>query len=146
MQSTAIQVKGLQKSYKQLQVLKGVDFEVKQGSIFALLGSNGAGKTTIVKILTTLLKHDSGVATVNGFDVASKPDHVRQSISLTGQFAAVDEILTARENLVMMAKLRHLKNPRQVAEELLRASVSRTQPTARYRHIQEACAAGSTLP
>ncbi|QSO50747.1 ATP-binding cassette domain-containing protein [Alicyclobacillus curvatus] len=120
MQSTAIQVKGLQKSYKQLQVLKGVDFEVKQGSIFALLGSNGAGKTTIVKILTTLLKHDSGVATVNGFDVASKPDHVRQSISLTGQFAAVDEILTARENLVMMAKLRHLKNPRQVAEELLR--------------------------
>lgn len=119
MQSQAIQVKGLQKSYKQLHVLKGVDFEVEKGSIFALLGSNGAGKTTIVKILTTLLKQDSGVAAVNGFDIASKPDHVRQSISLTGQFAAVDEILTGRENLIMIAKLRHLKNARQVADDLL---------------------------
>ena len=98
---------------------KGVDFEVKQGSIFALLGSNGAGKTTIVKILTTLLKQDSGTAAVNGFDVALKPEHVRQSISLTGQFAAVDEMLTGRENLIMMGKLRHLKNPRQVADDLL---------------------------
>ena len=120
MQNNSIQVKGLQKSYKQLQVLKGVDFEVEKGSIFALLGSNGAGKTTIVKILTTLLKQDSGTATVNGFDVASKPDNVRQSISLTGQFAAVDEILTGRENLIMIAKLRHLKNPRQVADDLLK--------------------------
>ena len=75
MQESAIQVKGLQKSYKQLHVLKGIDFKVKQGSIFALLGSNGAGKTTIVKILTTLLKQDSGTAAVNGFDVASKPDN-----------------------------------------------------------------------
>ena len=88
MQNKSIQVKGLQKSYKQLHVLKGVDFEVEKGSIFALLGSNGAGKTTIVKILTTLLKQDSGHATVNGFDVALKPDSVRQSISVTGQFAA----------------------------------------------------------
>jgi len=119
MQNKAIQVKGLQKSYKKLHVLKGVDFEVEKGSIFALLGSNGAGKTTIVKILTTLLKHDGGTAAVNGFDVASRPDHVRQSISLTGQFAAVDEILTGRENLIMIAKLRHLKNPRQVADDLL---------------------------
>jgi ABC-2 type transport system ATP-binding protein len=119
MQVSAIQVKGLQKSYKHLHVLQGVDFEVEQGSIFALLGSNGAGKTTIVKILTTLLKHDRGTAVVNGFDVALKPEHVRQSISLTGQFAAVDEILTGRENLIMMGKLRHLKNPRQVADDLL---------------------------
>jgi ABC-2 type transport system ATP-binding protein len=119
MQNQAIQVKGLQKSYKKLQVLKGVDFEVEKGSIFALLGSNGAGKTTIVKILTTLLKQDSGTAAVNGFDVAAKPDDVRQSISLTGQFAAVDEILTGRENLIMIARLRHLKNPPQVAEDLL---------------------------
>ncbi|WP_169086163.1 ABC transporter ATP-binding protein [Paenibacillus sp. PL91] len=116
----AIEVKGLQKSYKQLQVLKGVDFEVEKGSIFALLGSNGAGKTTVVKILTTLLKQDSGTATVNGFDVASKPENVRQAISLTGQFAAVDEILTGRENLIMIAKLRYLKNPRQVADDLLK--------------------------
>ena len=119
MQNQAIQVKGLQKSYKKLHVLKGVDFEVEKGSIFALLGSNGAGKTTIVKILTTLLKQDGGAAAVNGFDVASKPDDVRQSISLTGQFAAVDEILTGRENLIMIARLRHLKNPHQVADNLL---------------------------
>ena len=114
MQNNSIQVNGLQKSYEQLNVLKGVDLAVEKGSIFALLGSNGAGKTTIVKILTTLLKYDGGTAAVNGFDVASKPDEVRQSISLTGQFAAVDEILTGRENLVMIARLRHLKNPRQV--------------------------------
>jgi ABC-2 type transport system ATP-binding protein len=119
MLNSSIQVQGLQKSYKQLHVLKGVDFEVEKGSIFALLGSNGAGKTTIVKILTTLLKQDGGTASVNGFDVAEKPDGVRQSISLTGQFAAVDEILTGRENLVMIARLRHLTNPRQVADDLL---------------------------
>ena len=120
MKDVAIQVKGLQKSYKKLHVLKGVDFEVEKGSIFALLGSNGAGKTTIVKILTTLLKSDGGTAAVNSFDVLSKPDSVRQTISLTGQFAAVDEILTGRENLIMIAKLRHLKNPRQVADDLLK--------------------------
>lgn len=116
----AIEAIGLRKSFKGTEVLKGVDFEVKRGSIFALLGSNGAGKTTTVRILATLLKHDSGTAAVNGFDVATKPDHVRQSISLTGQFAAVDEILTGRENLVMIAKLRHLDHPRQVADDLLR--------------------------
>lgn len=116
----AIEVKGLQKSFKQLHVLKGVDFEVEKGSIFALLGSNGAGKTTIVRILTTLLKLDGGNASVNGFDITSKPDHVRQSISLTGQFAAVDEILTGRENLIMIARLRHLANPRQAADDLLK--------------------------
>jgi ABC-2 type transport system ATP-binding protein len=116
----AIEVKGLRKSFKDTDVLKGVDFEVKRGEIFALLGSNGAGKTTVVKILTTLLKQDSGTATVNGFDVASKPENVRQAISLTGQFAAVDEILTGRENLIMIAKLRYLKNPRQVADDLLK--------------------------
>ena len=120
MQNLSIQSKGLQKSYQQLHVLKGVDFEVEKGSIFALLGSNGAGKTTIIKILTTLLKQDSGSATVNGFDVASKPEDVRRSISLTGQFAAVDEMLTGRENLVMIARLRHLHDPRQVAEDMLK--------------------------
>jgi len=119
MTETAIRVKGLKKSFKTTEVLKGVDFEVEKGSIFALLGSNGAGKTTIVRILTTLLKADSGTAVVGGFDVAADPDNVRQSISLTGQFAAVDEILTGRENLIMIAELRHLKNPRQVADELL---------------------------
>ncbi|MFF2089454.1 ABC transporter ATP-binding protein [Paenibacillus sp. NPDC058174] len=115
----SIHVKGLQKSYKELQVLKDVNFEVEKGSIFALLGSNGAGKTTVVKILTTLLKPDGGTAAVNGFDVSSQPDHVRQRISLTGQFAAVDEVLTGRENLIMIAKLRYLHNPRQVADKML---------------------------
>jgi ABC-2 type transport system ATP-binding protein len=119
MQNKSIQVQGLEKSYQKLQVLKGVDFEVEKGCIFALLGSNGAGKTTIIKILSTLLKQDGGTAAVNGFDVAAKPDHVRQSISLTGQFAAVDEILTGRENLIMIARLRHLNHPRQVSDDLL---------------------------
>ena len=116
----AIEAKGLQKSFKQLHVLKGVDFEVERGSIFALLGSNGAGKTTIVRILATLLGPDGGTAFVNGFDVTRKPGNVRESISLTGQFAAVDEILTGRENLVMIARLRHLANPRQAADDLLK--------------------------
>ncbi|MGM0852656.1 MAG: ABC transporter ATP-binding protein [Bacillota bacterium] len=120
MQSKSIHVRGLRKSYKNLDVLKGVDFEVEKGSVFALLGSNGAGKTTIVKILTTLLKPDGGTACVNGFDVVSKDDDVRQSISLTGQFAAVDEMLTGRENLIMIARLRHLDHPRQVTDDLLK--------------------------
>jgi ABC-2 type transport system ATP-binding protein len=117
--SAAIQVDGLHKSYGKLQVLGGVDFDVARGSIFALLGSNGAGKTTIVRILATLLKPDEGTASVNGFDVLSEPSRVRESISLTGQFAAVDEILTGRENLVMIAKLWQVKNPRRVADDLL---------------------------
>jgi ABC-2 type transport system ATP-binding protein len=118
-QNTAIQVNDIQKSYKKLNVLKGVHFTVERGSIFALLGSNGAGKTTLINILTTLLKQDGGTAIVNGFDVASQPAYVRQSLSLTGQFAAVDEMLTGRENLIMIARLRHLKQPRQVADALL---------------------------
>ncbi|MBO9607266.1 MAG: ATP-binding cassette domain-containing protein [Paenibacillaceae bacterium] len=116
----AVEVKGLRKSFKDTEVLKGVDFEVKRGEIFALLGANGAGKTTVVRILATLLEQDEGTATVNGFDIASKPGNVREAISLTGQFAAVDEILTGRENLLMIARLRHLANPRQVADELLK--------------------------
>jgi ABC-2 type transport system ATP-binding protein len=116
----AIHVQGLEKSYKELQVLRGVDFDVARGSIFALLGSNGAGKTTVVRILCTLLRADAGQASVNGFDVATQPAKVRESFSLTGQFAAVDEILSGRENLVLVARLRHLKNPGTIADELLR--------------------------
>ncbi|MEV0168080.1 ABC-2 type transport system ATP-binding protein [Nonomuraea fuscirosea] len=118
-QAAAIQVHGLEKSYKDLHVLRGVNFEVARGSIFALLGSNGAGKTTAVKILCTLLKPDAGTARVNGFDVVTQAADVRESISLTGQFAAVDEILSGRENLVLVARLRHLRNPGQVADDLL---------------------------
>ncbi|MQY24266.1 ABC transporter ATP-binding protein [Nocardia macrotermitis] len=118
-QAPAIRVRGLQKSYKQLHVLRGVDFDVARGGIFALLGSNGAGKTTIIRILATLLQADAGAAEVHGFDVATHPDQVRESISLTGQFAAVDEILSGRENLVLIARLRHVRNPGRVADELL---------------------------
>ncbi|TNC24121.1 ABC transporter ATP-binding protein [Amycolatopsis alkalitolerans] len=115
----AISVRGLEKSYGKLHVLRGVDFDVARGSIFALLGSNGAGKTTVVNILSTLLKADAGTAGVNGFDVASQGAEVRESISLTGQFAAVDEILSGRENLVLVARLRHLKRPGAIADDLL---------------------------
>jgi ABC-2 type transport system ATP-binding protein len=117
--NVAIQVHGLRKSYNKLRVLEGVDFDVAPGSIFALLGSNGAGKTTIVRILTTLLEPDGGTTRVNGFDVGSQPAQVRESISLTGQFAAVDEILTGRENLIMIAELRHVKGGGKVADDLL---------------------------
>ena len=115
----AIHVQGLEKSYRKLRALRGVDFEVARGSIFALLGPNGAGKTTVVNILSTLLKPDAGTATVNGFDVAAQGARVRESISLTGQFAAVDEILTGQENLVLAARLRHLKSAGQIAADLL---------------------------
>jgi ABC-2 type transport system ATP-binding protein len=115
----AIAVQGLEKSYKELHVLRGVDFEVARGAIFALLGSNGAGKTTVVKILSTLLAADAGTATVDGFDVAAQPARVRESISLTGQFAAVDEVLTGRENLVLVARLRHRAGPGKIADDLL---------------------------
>src|SRR3954447_4527719 len=115
-----IRVRGLEKSYQELEVLRGVHFDVERGSIFALLGSNGAGKTTIVRILATLLKADAGTAGVNGFDVATQAADVRASISLTGQFAAVDQILSGRENLVLVAKLRHLKDPGAIADDLLR--------------------------
>jgi ABC-2 type transport system ATP-binding protein len=119
MTAQAIAVQGLEKSYKDLHVLRGVDLEVARGSIFALLGSNGAGKTTLVKILSTLLGADAGTASVDGFDVATQPAEVRESISLTGQFAAVDEILTGRENLVLVARLRHLKDAGRISDDLL---------------------------
>jgi ABC-2 type transport system ATP-binding protein len=118
-QGSAIRVQGLKKSYKDLEVLRGVDLDVARGSIFALLGSNGAGKTTLVKVLSTLLEADAGTASVDGLDVASQPGDVRESISLTGQFAAVDEILSGRENLVLVAQLRHLEDPGEIADDLL---------------------------
>jgi ABC-2 type transport system ATP-binding protein len=115
----AVRVRGVEKSFKDLHVLRGVDFDVERGTIFALLGSNGAGKTTLVRILSTLLRADAGVATVDDLDVATHGDEVREAISLTGQFAAVDEVLSGRENLVLVAKLRHVKDPGAVADRLL---------------------------
>ena len=115
----AIHVAGLEKSFTDVRVLQGVDFDVARGSIFALLGSNGAGKTTVVRILSTLLRADAGTATVGGADVARQGALVRQAISLTGQFAAIDDVLTGRENLILVAKLRHLKDPGAIADALL---------------------------
>lgn len=119
MTENMICVKGLTKSFRDTEVLKGVNFAVKRGEIFALLGSNGAGKTTTVNILSTLLKCDGGSASICGFDVTHQAEKVRESISLTGQFAAVDEILTGRENIVLIAKLRGIKHAGAVADELL---------------------------
>lgn len=118
--NTAISVKGLKKSFKNCEVLKGVDFEVKKGSVFALLGSNGAGKTTIIKILTTLLQADKGEIEVCSVNLHTNPQLVREKISLTGQNVAVDDILTGRENLDLVAKLRHLPDRKEVVEESLR--------------------------
>ncbi len=116
----AVSTENLKKDFKDTSVLKGVDLKVQRGEIFALLGSNGAGKTTTINILSTLLKPDSGSATVCGFDTVGEPERVREKISLTGQFAAVDGILTGRENLVLVARLRAVPNPTQVADSLLR--------------------------
>ena len=119
MQNHIIELKGLKKAFGTLEVLKGVDFTVERGKVFALLGSNGAGKTTVIKILSTLLSADGGSASVCGFDVKKQPLQVKAAISLTGQFAAVDDILTGRENLILIAKLRHCKNPCETADNLL---------------------------
>ncbi|WP_394326932.1 ABC transporter ATP-binding protein [Actinoplanes awajinensis] len=126
----AIEVRGLQKSFKELTVLRGVDLDVAHGSIVALLGSNGAGKTTMIRILSTLLRPDAGTVVVNGFDVVARPGDVRESISLTGQFAAVDEVLTGRENLILVARLRHLTGAGPIADRLL-ARFSLTEAGAR---------------
>lgn len=116
---TMIDVSGLKKSYKANHVLKDVSFTVRKGSVFALLGSNGAGKTTVVKILSTLMKPDSGKATINGFDVVRQGYYVRECISLTGQFTAVDEVLTGRENLNLIGQLKRLNNVKNKVNEWL---------------------------
>jgi ABC-2 type transport system ATP-binding protein len=119
-QSTnAIEVRNLVMGYKGVPVLRDVSFTVGRGTVFALLGANGSGKTTTINILTTLLRADGGTASVAGFDVAGQPAKVREQISVTGQFAAVDHVLTARENLVLMGELRHVADPRQAAADLL---------------------------
>ena len=117
--TNAIEVKNLVKGYKGVPVLHDVSFTVGRGTVFALLGANGSGKTTTINILTTLIKADGGTASVAGFDVTGQPSEVREQISLTGQFAAVDHVLTARENLVLMGELRHVADPGQTAADLL---------------------------
>jgi len=117
----AVEARGLCKSYGKQLVLDGVDLDVAQGSVFALLGPNGAGKTTIVHILATLLNPDAGSASIAGHDLRDEPEAVRAAIGVTGQFSAVDELLSGEENLLLMGRLRHLgeRQARRRASELL---------------------------
>jgi ABC-2 type transport system ATP-binding protein len=115
----AIEVRNLVKGYKGVPVLRDVSITVRRSTVFALLGANGSGKTTTINVLTTLIKADGGTASVAGFDVAEQPSKVREQISVTGQFASVDQVLTARENLVLMGELRHVADPGRTAADLL---------------------------
>jgi ABC-2 type transport system ATP-binding protein len=118
-----VKAEGIRKTFGSTRVLDGVDLAVETGTVLALLGPNGAGKSTLVRILATLVKPDAGTAVVNGHDLRTDPVGVRRSISLTGQYAAVDNLLTGRENLLMMARLQHLTRAvaRRRADELLEA-------------------------
>lgn len=117
----AIVVRNLSKAYKKVRVLEGISFSVPRGTMLALLGPNGVGKTTTIRILSTLLRFDGGEVTVNGYDVVKDADDVRATIGLTGQYAAIDEYLTGTENLVMMGRLYHLSKEQSIrrAKELL---------------------------
>jgi ABC-2 type transport system ATP-binding protein len=121
MNSSAISVSGLRKAYRNKTVLDGIDLDVRSGTVFALLGPNGAGKTTTVNVLTTLLTPDAGRVVVAGHDVVTETKAVRAAVGVTGQFASVDELLTGRENLLLMADLLHLPGAegRQIADRLL---------------------------
>ncbi|WP_406289331.1 ATP-binding cassette domain-containing protein [Embleya sp. NBC_00896] len=119
MKSSAIEVSGLRKSYGDKVVLDGIDFDVAAGSVFSMLGPNGAGKTTTVNVLATLLKADAGTVRVAGHDVATATKAVRAAIGVTGQFAAVDELLSGRENLQLMADLKRVRSGDRVVTQLL---------------------------
>ena len=143
----AIDATGLVKRFGDNVALGGIDLEVPRGAIYGLLGPNGAGKTTAVRIFTTLLRPDAGSALIDGIDVVADPNQVRTRIGLTGQYAAVDERLTGRENMQHVARLFHLpkREVRRPHQRTARsASISPTPPTASSRATRAACAAGST--
>ncbi len=118
-EAPALRLRGIVKSFGKVEVLRGVNLDVERGCVCALLGSNGAGKTTLVNILATLLRADSGEARVLGNDVVTEAARVRECMSLTGQFAAIDDMLSGRENLMLVARLRHCAEPRDTADRLL---------------------------
>ena len=143
----AIYAEGLVKTFGDVRALDGVDLDVPEGTVLGLLGPNGAGKTTAVRVLTTLLQPDSGKAVVAGLDVLKHPNEVRRSIGLSGQFAAVDEYLTGRENLQMVGQLYQMSRARREGPgrpSCSTASTSPTRPTAPPRRTPAACAAAST--
>lgn len=115
-----VTIRNVRKSFRDVVALDGIDLAIRRGEVFCLLGSNGAGKTTLVSILATLMKADAGEIRVNGYDLSREAKRVREMISLTGQYAAVDGFLTGRENLELIANLRHLEGPKAVAEAMLR--------------------------
>ena len=127
----AISIEAVEKSFGKNRVLDGLTIAVEPGQIYALLGANGAGKTTTIRILSTLLKPDKGRAFVGGHDVVKQPLRVREAISLTGQYAALDDVLTGRENLVMTAKLRHMDNVKGRAQEMLERTSAGVDEVAR---------------
>lgn len=118
-ENTIISIQNLKKSFKNISVLQNINLNIKRGTVFALLGSNGAGKTTIVNILSTLMSYDEGNITICGYDLRKQEKEICKCISLTGQYAAVDELLSGRENLRMMATLCHLKSRDHKVEELI---------------------------
>ena len=144
---SAITATGLRKSFGDQVVLDGIDLDVAAGTVFALLGPNGAGKTTTVQILSTLIGADAGEVRVAGHDVASEPDAVRAAIGVTGQFSAVDNLLTGEENLILMADLHHLGRARGPAPGRRAARAVRPRrrgPASRSRPTPAACGGGST--
>ena len=142
----ALGIESLRKAFGDTVVLDSIDLEIAEGTVFALLGPNGAGKTTMVRILSTLVPADSGTVRVAGHDVDDDPDGVRASIGVTGQFSAVDDLLTGEENLRLMADLNHLgraAGKARVAELLERFGLADARP-ARSRPTRAGCAAAST--
>jgi ABC-2 type transport system ATP-binding protein len=146
--SPAIAVTGLQKSFGDKVVLDGIDLTVQEGTIFALLGPNGVGKTTTVHILSTLIPADGGDAQVAGYDLVREADSVRAAIGVTGQFSAVDNLLTGEENLLLMADLHHLGRPRDDGGPPCCSASSNwpKPPGSRPPPTRAACCAGSTSP
>jgi ABC-2 type transport system ATP-binding protein len=146
MTTTAIETSGLRKSFGDHTALDGIDLQIPTGTVYALLGPNGAGKTTLVHILSTLLRSDAGSARIAGRDLLADPNGVRAAIGLTGQTTAVDDLLTAEENLLLMARLRHLARSRERAAELLRrfdlVDAAR-RPVSTFSGV---CGASSTSP
>ena len=136
--TSAIEVEGLVKRFGKVTALDGIDMVAGEGTVFSLLGPNGAGKTTAIRILSTLLVPDAGRALVGGYDVVRQPKSVRRLIGLTGQYAAVDELLSGKENLYMIGSLLGMRASK--------TSTSPRPPTSWHAPTRAGCGAGSTWP